>query len=96
MPAYLIVQTKVTDEAQYDKYKALTPAAIERYGGRFVVRGGEYRLLEGRGDFDRVVLLEFPSLAAIEEFYDSPEYTKARAAREGASTGTLVAVEGIA
>lgn len=95
MAAYLIGQIAVSDESQYDKYKALTPAAIEKHGGRFVVRGGEFRILEGSGDFDRVVLIEFPSLEAVEAFYNSPEYTEARAVRKGAAIGTFVAVQGI-
>ena len=95
MAAYLIGQIAVSDESQYDKYKALTPAAIEKHGGRFVVRGGEFRILEGSGDFDRVVLIEFPTLEAVEAFYNSPEYTEARAVRKGAAIGTFVAVQGV-
>ena len=40
MPAYLICRIRVTDPQRYDEYKKLTPAAIAKHGGRFIVRGG--------------------------------------------------------
>ena len=93
MSAYLLVQVKVTDEEQYAQYRALTPAIIEKYGGRFLARGGEFRVLEGPDDLNRVVLIEFPSLEMAQSFYDSPEYREARAIRETAARGQLIAVE---
>jgi hypothetical protein len=47
MPAYILVDCEVTDPVRYDAYKALAPAAIARYGGRYLVRGGEMVKLEG-------------------------------------------------
>ena len=47
MSAYVIVRVHVSDPAQYEKYKALSPAAIEEHGGSFVVRGGASEVLEG-------------------------------------------------
>lgn len=95
MSAYIVVDCEVTDPAKYDQYKALAPPAIARYGGRYLARGGTTAVLEGDWQPKRVVILEFPSLAAAKEFYDSPEYRKARAARAGAANMNLVAVEGV-
>ena len=47
VPAYVIVETDVTDPEQYEKYKAASPGAIAAGGGRFLVRGGELAVLEG-------------------------------------------------
>jgi uncharacterized protein (DUF1330 family) len=96
MSAYIVVDCEVTDPARYDQYKELAPAAIARYGGRYLARGGASAVLEGDWQPKRIVILEFPSLAAAKEFYDSPEYRKARAVRAGAATMNLVAVEGVA
>lgn len=93
MPALLIGQINVTDETQYDKYKRLTPAAIEKYGGRFISRGGAFKVFEGQDAFNRVVVIEFPSLTDAEKFYASPEYTEAKAVRKEAAIGNFVAVE---
>ena len=95
MSAYLVVDCEVTDPARYDQYKLLAPAAIAQYGGRYLARGGTVAILEGDWQPGRVVILEFPSLAAAKEFYDSPEYRAARAVRAGAARMNLVAVEGV-
>lgn len=95
MPAYLIADVTVTDSAQYEKYRALAPAAIAAHGGRYLARGGETATLEGGWSPSRLVILEFPSLAAAKRFYDSPEYAAARKLREGAAIGRFVAVEGV-
>ena len=95
MPAYLIVETDITDPEQYERYKAASPGAVEAGGGRFVVRGGEMAVLEGDWHPTRLVLLEFPDLEAAKRFYDSPEYQAAKALREGAAHLNMVAVEGV-
>ncbi len=93
MPAYLIARVQVTDWDRYREYMKLTPSAIERYGGRFVVRGGQTVTLEGPEETGRVVVIEFPSLEQAKTFYQSKEYAQARKLREGAATGQFIAVE---
>ncbi len=95
MPAYLVARIRVTDPEKYRDYMALSPAAIEKHGGRFLARGGEVVTLEGEPEERRVVIVEFPSLEAARAFYDSPEYREARAAREGAAEAQFFVVEGI-
>jgi uncharacterized protein (DUF1330 family) len=95
MAAYILVDVQVTDPVRYERYRALTPGAIARYGGRFLVRGGDTTVLEGDWQPHRVVVLEFPSVAAAKEFYDSPEYREARAARAGAARMSMFVVEGV-
>ena len=93
--AYLLVQSDVTNPAQYAAYAKLTPGIIEKFGGKFVARGGRSITLEGREAPARVVVLEFPSLEAAQAFYNSPEYVAARKIRSGAATMQIVAVEGL-
>lgn len=95
MPAYLIVETDITDPEQYEQYKAASPAAIAAAGGRFVVRGGEMAVLEGEWQPKRLVVVEFDDLETAKRFYESPEYQAAIKLREGAATLNMVAVEGI-
>ncbi len=95
MPAYLIVETDITDPEQYEQYKAASPGAIAAHGGRFVVRGGETAVLEGDWNPTRLVVVEFDDLEAAKRFYDSPEYQAAMKLREGAASLNMVAVEGI-
>jgi len=95
MPAYLIVETDITDPEQYEQYKAASPAAIAAGGGRFLARGGELAVLEGDWHPSRLVLVEFPDLDAAKRFYESDEYRAAMKLREGAATLRMVAVDGV-
>jgi len=96
MPAYIIARVEVTDWSRYREYTKLTPAAIDRFGGRFIVRGAEVVTLEGPQETGRLVIIEFPTLDQAKAFYGSEEYSRAKMFREGAATGQFLAVEGCA
>ena len=96
MPAYIIARVQVTDWERYREYTRATPAAIERFGGRSVVRGGEMITLEGPQETGRVVIIEFPSLDQAKAFYHSEDYSRAKKLRAGAATGQFLAIEGCA
>lgn len=94
MAAYLIADIQITDPAMYEEYRALVPATVEKYGGRFRVRGGHAENLEGDWNPNRVVVLEFDSMDRLKEWYNSPEYSAAREIRFAASSGRSIVVEG--
>ena len=94
MAAYIIAEIEITDPDTYDRYRAQTPGVIERYGGRFIVRGGPAEMLEGDRAPGRLVVIEFPKTAAARRFYDSPEYQAIIGLRQQASKGRLILVEG--
>jgi uncharacterized protein (DUF1330 family) len=94
MPAYIIARVEVTDWTRYREYTKQTPGAIARYGGKFIVRGGEITTLEGEPETRRLVVIEFPSLDQAKAFYHSPEYSQVKALRAGAAVGQFLAVEG--
>ena len=96
MPAYIIATIEVTDPERYAQYARLTPAAIEKYGGRFVVRGGPVTTLEGPEEKRRVVVLQFPSVAQARTFFDSREYQHAKSFRKGAAVASFILVDGYA
>jgi uncharacterized protein (DUF1330 family) len=95
MPAYVIVETDVTDPERYEQYKAASPAAIAAGGGRFLVRGGELAVLEGDWQPSRIVMLEFDDLAAAKRWYESEAYQEAKKLREGAARLRVIAVQGL-
>jgi uncharacterized protein (DUF1330 family) len=96
MPAgYLIANVRVTNPEQYAEYRKWSTAAFEAHQAEICVRGGAVEVIEGDWVPERVVIAKFPSVAAAKAFYDSPEYGKARAAREGAAIMRLVIVEGV-
>ena len=95
MPAYVIVRVEVTDQDKYNEYLKAGPGTLARYGGKFIARNGEKATLEGPDETRRLIILEFPSLAKAEEWYNSKEYQDAKKLRAGASIGSMVAIEGV-
>lgn len=94
MAAYLIVNIQVRDEAKYSAYREKGPAMIERFGGRYVVRGGELQPVEGDLGLTRLVIVEFPSIEVARRFYDSPEYAPLLRMRLESTRSDSVLVEG--
>lgn len=93
MPALMIVRVNVTDMNQYREYMKLTPDIIEKYGGQFIVRGGDVLTLEGEEETNRIVVVEFSSVDAASECYNSDEYQAAIKVREGAAIAQFIVVE---
>jgi uncharacterized protein (DUF1330 family) len=95
MAAYMIARINVTDWDRYNEYIKVTPGIIAKYGGRFIVRGGEMITLEGPEEKWRIVVVEFPDLQKAKDFYNSADYTDAKKIREGAALAQFVAIEGL-
>jgi uncharacterized protein (DUF1330 family) len=93
---YIIAEIEITDPETYRQYMPLAQAAIAAYGGRYVVRGGDPRALEGERPPQRMVVLEFDSPEQAEAFYRSPQYQEAAAIRQRASRGHLYLLTGAA
>ena len=95
MSAYLIVGLAVHDEGTMRKYRELVGPSIAAYGGRYLVRGGAMEVLEGNWSPRRTVVLEFPDMASLKRWYDSPGYEPIRALRFRAASADVIAVEGM-
>lgn len=95
MPAYLIADTEIRDQAVYDDYRRKVLPVIQKFGGRFIVRGGPHEVLEGSWNPTRLVVIEFPDMAKLKAWYASPEYAPLLALRQPAANDHLVAVEGV-
>ncbi len=95
MAAYFIVDVDVTDAAGFEEYRKLVPATVEKYGGRFLVRGGQVEKLEGQWQPKRLVVLEFPSVEQARRWYDSEEYRDPKALRFRTARTHLILAEGV-
>jgi uncharacterized protein (DUF1330 family) len=92
---YLIVDVRIDDADEYAKYMEAAKPAAEKYGGEYLVRGGDFKVFEG--DYfqpRRLVVVKFPSKQACEAFYASDEYQAARQYRLPVSDMVMVGVEG--
>jgi uncharacterized protein (DUF1330 family) len=95
MPAYVIVEINIHDPAGYEEYKKLAGATVEKYGGRYVVRGGSTEVLEGDWKPKRIVVLEFESASRAKEWLNSEEYRKPRKMRHRTARTNMLLVEGM-
>ncbi|MDK9703885.1 MAG: DUF1330 domain-containing protein [Sulfuritalea sp.] len=93
-PAYMVADARSSDPERMGEYRRLAQIAVEKFGGRYLVRGAPYETLEGNWQPQRLVVLEFPSMDAARTFYDSPEYVAARTARAGVSDFDMLLAEG--
>ncbi|MGW0517530.1 DUF1330 domain-containing protein [Crossiella sp. NPDC003009] len=96
MPAYVLVDAVQLDEEGALKYRALAEPSIHRYGGRYLVQGQVPEVAVGSWPSpERVVtVLEFPDMARLREWHDSPEYREAVKFREGSIELRMLFVEG--
>jgi uncharacterized protein (DUF1330 family) len=93
--AYIIVDIEVRDPEGYEEYKRAAAPTLASYGGRYVVRGGATRVLEGTWTPHRVVVLAFPSVERAFSWWDSPEYRPVRAIRQRTARSSMILVEGL-
>ena len=86
MPAYVVAMMSIHDPLIYREYTDRTPATVKKYGGIFLTRGEPVTTVEGEEYKDRMVILEFPSVAQVQAWFADPAYQEAMAFRHAAST----------
>ncbi|MBX3596635.1 MAG: DUF1330 domain-containing protein [Rhizobiaceae bacterium] len=90
--AYWIARVDVRDPEGYKGYVAAAKPAFERFGARFLARGGKAEAVEGQGR-GRNVIIEFASFEDAHACYNSPEYQHAKSIRQQFADGEIVIVE---
>ena len=93
MKAFVIAAETIKDEAMSAEYRKQVPATVEAFGGKFVVRGGDFKILEGEWPHPRLVIIEFPSRAAADGWYKSAEYQRIISLRHNSMPGNLIIVD---
>lgn len=91
---YWIARVDIRDAARYPEYVAAAKPAFEKYGAKFLARGGAFHKLEGQVRA-RNVIIEFPSLQAAYDCYHSQEYQIAANVRQQVADAEMVLVEGV-
>ena len=94
MSVYMVVDIDVKDQEAYEEYRKLVPPLIEKYGGSYLVRGGEIHAAEGDWDLHRVVILEFPTIDDAKGLLADDEYAPVAAIRHAAADSKVFIVEG--
>ena len=95
MPAYAIAAVDISDVETFSIYMELVPRTVEEFGGKYLVRGGAVRTIEGDWNPKRLVVIEFGDMEKASEWYNSEQYSAALKLRHKAADTSLVFVEGI-
>jgi uncharacterized protein (DUF1330 family) len=96
MVAYVINEIVVTEPERFQTYADQVPAIIAKYGGEYVVRGGQPERIDGPEPPHRLVILRFESREAARAWRASPEYRAILPIREATSTSRVYIVDGYA
>lgn len=96
MSAFVIVNVDTKHPEEYGRYKGMAQETVAKYGGRYLVRGGQMSILEGSWKPTRIVILEFDSYEKAHEWWHSSEYAPAKALRQRLSSTDLLIVDGYA
>ena len=94
MAAYIIVQANITDKEKYKEYLNKVTSIVEKYSGEYLVRGGKYEKMLGNWDYERTVVIKFPSYDIAIEWYKSEDYKPVKKIREDNSKGNFIIIEG--
>ena len=94
MPAYVIVDIDIVDPVGYGDYKELAGATVEKYDGKYIVRGGRTEVLEGDWHPKRIVVLKFESMRRAKDWLNSEEYREPRKMRHRTAKAKMI-VEGV-
>ncbi|MFZ0052062.1 MAG: DUF1330 domain-containing protein [Desulfobaccales bacterium] len=94
MPVYLIIDVAVIDPDLYGEYVEQVPAVVERYGGRYLARGGDVVPLTADWHPQRIILIEFDSIDQVRDCFTSPEFLALAPLRKESTTSRAIIVEG--
>jgi len=95
MSAYIIVQINITNKEPYKEYLNQVTPIVKKFGGKYIVRGGKYKTMLGKWDYDRTVVIKFPNYDIAIQWYNSEEYALVKKIREDNSVGNLIIIEGL-
>jgi len=93
---YIVVTyRKISSQDKWAAYAKLAAPAVQKAGGRFIVRGGPIEVLDGDWAPQRVVVISFPDLVRARAWRSSPDYRRACEIRDRAAKTKMILVEGV-
>ena len=91
---YILVRISIHNSELFKEYPLLTGPTIERFGGKYLIRGRIFEIAEGEWPADRITVVEFESFEKAKECYESIEYSKAKRIRQKSAKTDLILIEG--
>ena len=93
--AYLIADIDVQDREKFKAYSSRVPELVAKHGGEFIVRAGEFEVIEGDWLPSRVIVIRFPDRQAIHNLHADPEYAASADVRRATAKSKIIAIDGI-
>lgn len=94
MTVYFVSEIEWHDTGPMQRYLQAVGASKQKYGGNYLVQGGNPQLIEGDRAVSRMVITAFESKEQAMAWWNSPEYAAARKIREPVTTARVLLVEG--
>ena len=91
---YIIVRVSILDSNLFQQYPPLSTKVMNKYGGKYIIRGGKTDVLEGEWPVDRTTVVEFESFESAKKCYESIEYSIAMKIRQNSTKSDLILIEG--
>jgi len=91
---YVIVRINIKNNELFQQYPPLSTKAVEKFGGKYLIRGGAFEIMEGQWPAERTTIVEFESFNKAKEFYNSLEYDEAKKVRQESTDTDLILIEG--
>ena len=95
MAGYVVAQINMTNKHGFKTYAEQVPETIKKFSGRYIVRAGEYTCMEGKWDYTRNVIIEFPTYEKALEWYNSDLYKPVKELRQKNSDGNIIIIKGV-
>ena len=95
MSAYVLSSIKVNNPDNYKEYVTKVKSIVEKFGGEYLVRGGEMTVIEGEWNHPRSIVIKFQSKEKAMEWYNSEEYKPIRQIRHDNAVSNTIIVDGI-
>ena len=95
MSGYAIFNIEIKKPEEYKEYVEKVKPLTEKFGGDYIIRGGETKILEGNWEYPRTVVIKFPSYEKALEWYNSEEYKPIKQIRLDNSVGNGIIIKGV-
>ena len=96
MSVYFIVEIeKIIDRKMYSEYVNKVSSIVEKFGGKYLTRGGKILTISGDWEPAKIVVMEFDSLEQLQNCFNCPQYRTIAPLRENSTKGRAIAVEGL-
>ena len=94
MNGYVISNIDVKNPEAYKEYIDKVKPIVEKFGGEYLVRAGEYKVIDGEWKYPRTIIIKFSSYEKALEWYNSEEYQPVKPIRLANSVANGIIIEG--